>query len=342
MEIRKLTQAYYKQYHDFLMGKKESLIYYSLEYRNLLVNLLQCDSDYLIVVEKGNILGILPLMIKNGKYGKIINSLPFFGSNGGILAADKEAYRLLLKEYNKIVNNKDAAAATLISNPLIDQDYSQISCDLTDKRIGQWTLIPNKEDPEESLMNSFHYKTRNMIRKGQKSGIIVQKDNGCMEFIKNTHIENMKAIGGKSKSNLFFSLVGSHFQCEIDYNIYTASKDGQLIAGLLAFYFNQKVEYFTPVVKKEFRTFQPLSLIIYHAMIDAAQKGFTWWNWGGTWLTQEGVYRFKKRWGAIDKEYTYYTKINNREIFNNRKEDLLYHYDNFYVIDFKKLHSCKD
>ncbi len=339
MEIEKLTQAYYKQYHDFLMGKKESLIYYSLKYRDLLVNLLQCNSDYLIAVEKGHIFGILPLMIKNGTYGKIINSLPFYGSNGGILAANKEAYQLLLKEYNKIVNSKDVAAATLISNPLINQDYSQISHDLIDQRIGQWTPFLNKEDPEDSLMKRFHYKTRNMIRKAQKSGIIVQKDNAQMEFIKKTHIENMKAIGGKFKSDLFFSLVGSHFLCETDYNIYTASKDGQLIAGLLVFYFNQKVEYFTPVVKKEFRTFQPLSLIIYHAMIEAAQKGFTWWNWGGTWLTQEGVYRFKKRWGAIDKEYTYYTKINNHDIFNKRKEELLHHYDHFYVIDFKKLHT---
>ena len=342
MEIKKLTRAYYKQYHDFLMGKKESLIYYSLKYRNFLVNLLQCSSDYLLAVEKGHIVGILPLMIKNGRYGKVINSLPFYGSNGGILANNNEAYRLLLEAYNRIVNSTDTAAATLISNPLIDQDYSRVSHDLTDKRIGQWTLFPNKADPQASLMKRFHYKTRNMIRKAQKSGVIVQKDNTRMEFIKETHIENMNAIGGKAKSDLFFSLVGSHFQGDMDYTIYTASKDGQLIAGLLLFYFNRTVEYFTPVVKKEFRTFQPLSLIIYHAMIEAVQNGFTWWNWGGTWLTQEGVYRFKKRWGAVDKEYTYYTKINNHDMFNKKKEELLHHYDHFYVIDFNKLHTRKD
>ncbi len=160
-----------------------------------------------------------------------------------------------------------------------------------------------------------------------------------MEFIRDIHKENMAAIGGKPKPDRFFALVERHFLPETDYNIYTASKNGRLIAGLLVFYFNRTVEYFTPVVEAEFRNLQPLSLLIYHAMIEAAQRGLTWWNWGGTWVTQEGVYRFKKRWGTIDKEYTYYTKINNPDIYKKTKEDLLRHYDYFYVIDFNKLHK---
>lgn len=30
---------------------------------------------------------------------------------------------------------------------------------------------------------------------------------------------------------------------------------------------------------------------------------------GGIWLTQGGVYDFKKKWGTIDKNYFYYTTI---------------------------------
>ena len=27
-------------------------------------------------------------------------------------------------------------------------------------------------------------------------------------------------------------------------------------------------------------------------------KGFHYWNWGGTWQSQEGVYSFKNRWNV--------------------------------------------
>lgn len=337
METKPLETAGESSYREFLSGHENSLLYYSLKYRDMLVELLECESKYLVAEDNGKVAGILPLMVKHGEYGSVVNSLPFYGSNGGILAADENAYRLLLGEYNRIAGSDRTAAATLVANPLETFDYHGISHDMTDKRIGQWTPLPGREDPGEKLMGSFHYKTRNMIRKAQKSGVTVKIDNTAMEFIKHLHKRNMAAIGGKPKPDRFFTLVERHFLPTVDYDIYTASKDGQFIAGLLVFYFNRTVEYFTPVTEKVYRNVQPLSAIIYRAMIDAAQRGFTWWNWGGTWVTQEGVYRFKKRWGTVDKEYTYYTRINDPEIYNRSKEELLRVYDNFYVVDFKKL-----
>ena len=55
------------------------------------------------------------------------------------------------------------------------------------------------------------------------------------------------------------------------------------------------------------------------------------------WLTQDGVYKFKNKFGAVDKEYKYFIKINNENIYNSSKEELLNEYDNFYVIPFDKL-----
>ena len=72
-------------------------------------------------------------------------------------------------------------------------------------------------------------------------------------------------------------------------------------------------------------------------MVDNANKKFKWWNWGGTWLSQDGVYRFKSRFGAIDKEYKYYIKVNNQDIYNSTKEYLLSEYGNFYTVPFERL-----
>ena len=80
-----------------------------------------------------------------------------------------------------------------------------------------------------------------------------------------------------------------------------------------------------------------LFLIINQAMLDAAEQNFEWWNWGGTWPSQESVYKFKKKWGAQDFQYRYYTTINNWDILKANKEQLSIEYENFYVAPYDQL-----
>ena len=112
---------------------------------------------------------------------------------------------------------------------------------------------------------------------------------------------------------------------------------------MLIFYFNGTVEYFTPVIRPEFRHTQALALVIYEAMKDAVQeKACKLWNWGGTWLSQGGVYDFKKRWGTEDYPYYYYTKVFNQELLKVNSKDLLDEYAGFYVLPFNELKDMKN
>ena len=56
------------------------------------------------------------------------------------------------------------------------------------------------------------------------------------------------------------------------WSVYIGSRDDQPIAGLLVFYFNGTVEYFTPVIVSEHRNTQALALVIYEAMKDAISR----------------------------------------------------------------------
>ena len=96
---------------------------------------------------------------------------------------------------------------------------------------------------------------------------------------------------------------------EKDYNIYVAKLDNKKIASLLLLYFNKTVEYFTPTVLEDYLNLQPMALILNKAFDDAKMKGYKYWNWGGTWLSQKGVFRFKKKWGAEGSNYNYFTKV---------------------------------
>jgi lipid II:glycine glycyltransferase (peptidoglycan interpeptide bridge formation enzyme) len=72
-------------------------------------------------------------------------------------------------------------------------------------------------------------------------------------------------------------------------------------------------------------------------MKDASKRGYSLWNWGGTWATQESVYRFKKRWGAWERKYTYYIQINDQKLYRAKRQELLRNYEGFFVIPFNLL-----
>jgi hypothetical protein len=340
MIIKKLNKDLYNAYNQFLLEHPNALFYHSLKYKEFLETLLGCRSEYLLLCDSSNhIRGILPLMVKNGTYGKVVNSLPYYGSNGSILVNEVDQEKILLNEYYKYLENEDIVASTIISNPLDDSVYNYRH-NFKDERIGQWTNI--KEISEKTLMEKIDSSTRRNIRKAIKQDIQISINNNAIDFLQKVHNDNMAAIGGIPKEDKFFKLFPNQFEAGTDFNIYIASKNNKPIAGLLVFYFKGVVEYFTPVIDHEFRSDQPLALIIYNAMLDASRNNAVWWNWGGTWLNQEGLYKFKKKWGALDKPYYYYTICEDKSFECLKKEDLLNSYNNFFTLPFGELINEKN
>lgn len=334
MEITQLSLELEPAYEAFLTRQAHALLYYSLPYKRFLEELLGCGSRYWVAVEDGRILGVLPVMEKVGHYGPVWNSLPFYGSNGGILAETPEAEQVLYQHYRHLLQTEAPAAATMVGNPLAPPQIPTADYEFLDERIGQWTSL---ETSPEALLAKLDSSTRRNIKKADAAGMTVRSDPTALSFLETCHRDTMAAMGGNAKSPAFFTVFPKHFQADRDYRIYVAEMDGQPIAALLLFYFQKTVEYFIPATLPESRTVQPMALILIQAMREAVELGYTHWNWGGTWLTQEGVYRFKKKWGAEDKPYRYYTTVNNRQLLDLTPAQLLQAYENFYVLPFQAL-----
>jgi hypothetical protein len=82
-----------------------------------------------------------------------------------------------------------------------------------------------------------------------------------------------------------------------------------------------------------------MSLILLHAMLEAARRGFTTWNWGGTHIGQDGIYRFKRKWGARESRYRYFIQINDKSLLDSTAEELQERFPHFYVVPFSALRS---
>ena len=342
MQIVELTESRTAEYTQFIQRDPQALFVYSDTWRRLLVDYLQHESRYLVALDQNDsICGALPTFLcRNDTFGNVLNSLPYFGSHGGVVEHDgnTDVRRALLQAFRELADAERCSTATLIASPhdtcapLYEEAFPDA---LHDERIGQITALPD-DASMASLFARFHYKTRNMIRKAEKQDVSVHVDNSpeALEFLVRVHHENMHAIGGTAKELRFFETIRSTCLPGGDYRIYVATHGGQRVAAVLLFYYQKTVEYFTPVVQAEFRSMQPLSLAIATAMHDAGQEGYRWWNWGGTWLSQEGVYRFKSRWGTSDFPYRYHTTVLNDDFVKLDRSELLAAYPGFYTFPF--------
>ena len=168
-------------------------------------------------------------------------------------------------------------------------------------------------------------------------GVTTAVENDAFEFLERCHRANMEAIGGRAKSQAFFELVPRYFRPDDEFAVYVARHRGEPIAALLLFYFGKTVEYFVPAVVAAYRGLQGLPLLVFRAVSDAVARGMKLWNWGGTWHTQDGIYRFKRKWAARDLPYHYYTKVRNPAVLGASRCELAAAYPNFYVVPYSAL-----
>ncbi len=299
-------------------------------------------------------------MKKNAKYGNVLNSLPFFGTHGGpvVLPTLDERERLQVKEklllsFKELAKENGCVFSTLITTPFeSDSDFIQetLEPDFVDPRITQMTVFPKEvADVEHEIMfNTVEKRCRTAIRKAQKSKIEVEfaQDLSHLDELFEMHRIGMERKHGVYKPPRFFEILFDLFSGSQnkDFKILFAWKDNEIIGSLLLLYYKNIVDYFTPCFKLEYSSLQPIALLIYEAMKDSLKNGYTVWNFGGTRKTLEGVYMFKRSWGA--KNYPYQLFINaygdTSKIRNLQEEEISSEYEWFYVIPFSELRKEAD
>lgn len=334
------------EFRDYILRNPKTLLYAEPRFLALVAEHLNATPFWLVARRNDTLSGLLPVLVKDGPLGPVYNSLAYYGSNGGVIQVnrDDKIKGLLIDAFYREASEGGAISATIITNPLeSDAEFyeQRAGYTLRDERISQITHFPQCVKPDDLITHFLDPRPRN-IRRAIKEGVIVRKGGKeALEFLYSTHIDNMTAIGGLPKARSFFEKIDLYLNSQ-DWAVFTAVLGGKSIAALLVFYFNKTVEYFTPVIVEEYRNTQALALVIYEAMQDAMRRGFISWNWGGTWLSQGGVYDFKKRWGTTEYRYYYFTRLFNAQLATYKPDFFQKHYPGFFLIPYKDLTPEKE
>lgn len=347
IEVRPVTDQNAAEYERYVQGHAAGLLYYRLAYRDLIAEHLGCEHSYHVAVDGQQIQGVLPVMWREDGGCRVYNSLPFFGSNGGVLASTAEAEQSLWDAWNGLASADGTLASTAVENPL-QQPRQLPPHTLLDERINQMTPLPaagrgDRSAVEQALLAKFASSARRNVRKA--AGIVTRIESGAdgldgrLEALAEIHDANMRVIGGLAKPAELFAAIPRHFTPEAEFDVYLAFVDRQPAAALLVFTVGAIVEYFTPAVVAEHRSSQPLAAILHQAMTDAAVRGCRDWNWGGTWISQEGVYRFKRKWGPVERRYRYFINVRDDSVLDCQPDELLARFPGFYIVPFSALRS---
>jgi hypothetical protein len=270
--------------------------------------------------------------------GRVANALPFYGSHGSPIADSSESENALIEAWNDRVTDPTTLAGTMVMNPMLERDLVVPRHDMIDERISQVTQLPDT-GAESAIMEIISRAARKNVRKAQRLGVTVERDADAFPELCEIHQENMRAIGGLAKSPEFFAKVPHHLRADKDFDLWTAHLEGETIAASLVLRFNRAAEYFTSGTALKHRDKNPHAAILIVAMAHSARRGCRIWNFGGTWLDQQGVYRFKRKWGTRERRYHYFTKLNDRSLVESNAGELLERFPHFYVIPFTALKS---
>ncbi len=321
----------------FLEAHEEALLYQSPRFLRFLKAILGCEDLSCVALHEKRIVGLLPLLARAGPRGKVYNSLPFFGSNGGVLSRHPEARDALLAEYAARLRTPGALAGTIVENPFSPPVNCNPVHNLKDTRVAQFTSLPPDASGFDTFFGRLDSSARRNARKASSEGVTVAAESAELAGLSDLHQAAMEANGGRCKPRRFFEELPRMFEPDRDFSIYVARREGRPVAALQVFFFNRTVEYYVPAVHPEYRSLQALPLILAGAMREAVMRGMRRWNWGGTWTTQEGVHRFKKKWAAEERLYSYHVQLNDTSILDWSADAILSAYPDFFVVPFSAL-----
>lgn len=256
------------------------------------------------VERAGVIEGILPLgEVRSRVFGHWLGALPFC-VYGGIAASSDEARAMLDQaaqalarelgvghlEYRNIARSHPGDPGW-IAKPLYVTFRKAIVAD------------------DEQNMNAIPRKQRAMVRKGIKFGLQGEVDQDVGRFYA-AYARSVHRLGTPVFSRRYFALLKETFgdDCEVRVITHHGARDGELVAGVLSFFFRDQVLPYYGGGLDNARALAGNDFMYWNLMQASAARGMRLFDFGRSKLGT-GAFDFKKNWGFEPEPLDYEVKL---------------------------------
>lgn len=173
----------------------------------------------------------------------------------------------------------------------------------------------------ELIWDNIHSKNRNMIRKAERNGIVIEHGQGMDLFEKFIEIYNATMDKDHAEEYYYFKLPfyeSIHNDLRNNYEMFYAVYEGHIIAMSIMIFANGRMNYHLSGSNIEYRNLAPSNLLLYKAALWGSEQGFkTFHLGGGVGSGEDNLYKFKAAFNKVsDYQFSIGKQVFNQEVYD--------------------------
>ncbi len=311
MNVGLLEPGEEAKWEAFVSSRPQATIYHSLAWRNVTVEGLGHTPKYLRATSAaGEITGVLPLFVVGGLWGRRLVSVPM-RDRAGVLADD------------------DASTGALVSRAVALR--TELRCDYLELK--QFGTLPADVVAAHRLQRVEHWVTTRIdltvgrdrlwtaldrdavrwaINKARRSGVRVVEDSSP------EGIERFYELFSRTRTRMgippfppgLFRAIHRHIIMAGKGNLVLATVGDEAVNAMVSFFSGTSFlpAYAAPQRSVDKR-FYPSESVFWHTIEWAVANGFTTYDFGADSPRQEGLLRFKRKWGGVPMPIPSYFQV---------------------------------
>lgn len=295
ISIKSLQPADCARWDAFVQDCPQATFFHRSGWKEVIERAFGHRTHFLLAESNGVVEGVLPLAeVKSLLFGHSLSSLPFC-VYGGVAASTDRAMLAL-----------DTAAVSLAQRLGVDYlEYRTIQARRSDwpvKDLYYTFRKPLDPDPEKNL-GAIPRKQRAMVRKGMKAGLQADVDTDTRRFFA-AYSDSVHRLGTPVFSQRYFEILREVFAR--DSEIVTVTRDGDLVASVLSFFFRDEVLPYYGGGTRLARDLAGNDFMYWEVMRRACERGVRVFDYGRS-KKGTGAFDFKKNWGfePLPLQYQY-------------------------------------
>ncbi|MBO7493970.1 MAG: GNAT family N-acetyltransferase [Bacteroidales bacterium] len=284
---------------------------------------LHGDGDpFLLYYEESSLRAIYVYMRRLTDIEGVFDSITPYGYGGVLFEGDdsEENKASFWSEYMTTMEHEHIVDNFVRYHPVLRNAWSMKSIsNVID--LGK-TIAMDLSSPE-IIWENIHSKNRNMIRKAEKNGIVIEHGKGMNLFDKFIEIYNATMDKDHAEEYYYFKrpfYESIHNDLSDNYEMFYAKLEEKIIAMSIMIFANGRMNYHLSGSDMQYRHLAPSNLLLYKAAQWGCEQGFkTLHLGGGVGSGEDNLYKFKV---AFNKKSDFQFSI-GKQIFNQPLYDEL-------------------
>lgn len=253
-----------------------------------------------------------------------------YGYGGWLIEGDGDSTKLLYS-YQSWCQENNVVSEFVRYHPVLENHKnSELFYDVL--ALG-CTIAMDLSNPE-TIWNNFTSKNRNMVRKAQKSGIVIYNGRYPKIFERFREVYNLTMDKDDAEDYYYFKpdfYQSVMMELPHEAQVFYAELDGKVIATSIMLAANGRLNYHLSGALSEYKSLAPTNLLIYMAALWGCHNGCkTLHLGGGVGSSEDSLYKFKKSFYRgkpcrfhigkkmfMDEKYQELVRMRNQSEINN-------------------------